>query len=79
MRLDGNLSDERYRAAALLVPGRRWRHANVQNIAASHDQASKVCGWVTPAEFPCSIKDYVHVTVAVEHLSPIFSVVFQFH
>ena len=58
---------------------RRRTHANVEYVTAPYYQTSKVCRRITRSVLSGSVEYYVHMTVAVDHLSPIFSVVLQFH
>mgnify|MGYP007084753640 CR=1 FL=1 len=50
---------------------------NVENVASTQDQVTEIRGRRVAAVFCCSVQDYVHVTVAVDHLAPVLDVVLQ--
>ena len=56
----------------------RRTDADVQYVASPDDETSKVRRGISSAIFSGTVKNDVHVTVAVNHFATVFRVVFQF-
>jgi len=52
-------------------------YADVENVASTQDQVSEVCSGRIASVLGGSVKDYVHVTVAVDHLAAVLDVILQ--
>jgi len=52
-------------------------HTNVQYVASTQNDVSEVCGGGVASILDCPIKNYVHVTVAVDHLPSVLDIVLQ--
>jgi hypothetical protein len=54
-----------------------WVHADIQNITSSDDETPKVRRRIPASVFTCSVKNDVHMTVAVDHLATILGIILQ--
>ncbi len=52
-----------------------WGYADVEHVASPNDQAAKVRRGVPATIFSGAVENYVHVAVAVDHLTPVLSIV----
>ena len=51
--------------------------ADIQNVASAEDNVAIVCCWRIAPVLSCSVEDYVHVAVRVNHPASIFHIILQ--
>jgi len=52
-------------------------HANIENVASAKDNVAVVCGRRVTSVFCGSLKDYVHVTVRINHAATVFDIILE--
>ena len=68
---------ERNSATSLSGKTNERFHTNVEDVVSAEYQVAKVCNLGTIMEFSGPLENDIHVNVTIDHLSSVFSVVFQ--
>ncbi len=55
----------------------RLTYADVEDVAASNNQAAEVRGRISSSVFSCSVKNNVHVAITVNHFASVFRVILE--